>query len=154
LFRQATGEPGWMLASTQGARVFLQPEAVLRRDGKEDSTLLHEFLHVLVESEASAQSPLWLREGLVEALAEGKPVSAPATRVDVRALEVALMRPASQAESQRAHADAARLAEALIAQRGLDEVRQWVRSGNVPDAAIRTLALVPASERAVPSRPR
>ena len=68
LFRQSTHEPGWMMASTRGTRVSLQPEPLLQSSGREEETLLHEFLHVLVESEASSQSPLWLREGLVEAL--------------------------------------------------------------------------------------
>lgn len=154
LFRQATGEPGWMLASTQGERVFLQPEGVLKRDGKEEDTLLHEFLHVLVESEASAQTPLWLREGLVEALAEERPMLDGAGHVDLTALNLALMRPASQAESQRAHAASAQVVRALLLHDGLERVRQWVRSGSVPDAAVRTLALVPAEERPVPSRPR
>ena len=29
--------------------------------------MLHEFLHALVEEQATAHTPLWLREGLVEA---------------------------------------------------------------------------------------
>ena len=154
LFRQATSEPGWMLASTQGARIFLQPPALLKKDSKEDDTLLHEFLHVLVESEASAQTPLWLREGVVEALAEGGLPSDGAGHVDLTALNLALARPANQAESQRAHAEAARLVRVLLLHNGLEQVRQWVRSGSVPDAAVRTLALVPVPERAAPSRPR
>ncbi len=70
LFRQTTGEPGWMLASTRGSDVFLQPAAVRKNNGADDQALLlHEFLHVLIEQEAGANAPLWLREGLVETLA-------------------------------------------------------------------------------------
>ena len=69
LFRQTTGEPGWMLASTRGSNVFLQPAAVRRNNGGTEALLLHEFLHVLVEQQAGEQAPLWLREGLVETLA-------------------------------------------------------------------------------------
>ncbi len=145
LFRQATSEPGWMLASTQGARVFLQPEDVLQRSGRKDDTLLHEFLHVLVESEASAQAPLWLREGLAEAVAEGPTAAGPGAPVDVRAVEAALAHPASQADSQRAHADAARLVAGLIARNGLEKVREWVRSGSMPDAAIRVSGRAPGT---------
>ncbi len=148
LFRQATREPGWMLASTQSALVFLQPEEVLRGGGQEENTLLHEFLHVLVESEGSAQTPLWLREGIVEAVAQGPDAREAGARGDVRVLEAALARPASQAESQRAHAQAARLVNGLIARYGLDQVRQWVRSGRVPESAITMLALVPGSAAA------
>ena len=67
-----TAQPGWALASTRGNTIVLQPESVLRNHGRSSSaTLLHEMLHVLVESEASQRAPLWLREGLVEALAGG-----------------------------------------------------------------------------------
>ncbi len=69
LFRQTTGEPGWMLASTRGSHVFLQPATVRRNNGGSEALLLHEFLHVLVEQQAGEQAPLWLREGLVETLA-------------------------------------------------------------------------------------
>ena len=138
LFRQETNEPGWMLASTRGARVFLQPEDVLKRSGSEEATLLHEFLHVLVESEASAQTPLWLREGIVEAVASGSAERSVTAGMDVRTLDESLLRPASQAESLRAHAEAARLAGGLLARDGLEQVRMWVRSGSVPVEALRT----------------
>jgi stage II sporulation protein D len=140
LFRQSTHEPGWMMASTQGARVFLQPEPLLQRSGREEETLLHEFLHVLVESEASAQSPLWLREGLVEALGDGVPEEHQAGAVvNAGVLDVELARPASQAESQRAHAEAARLTRALIARYGIEQMRDWLRAGAVPEPVIKTV---------------
>jgi stage II sporulation protein D len=139
-FRQTTHEPGWMLASAQGAKVFLQPAAVVERSGKEEEMLLHEFLHALVESEASAQAPLWLREGVVEALAEDLAGLRPGGAAgDAGELDAALTRPASEAESQRAHAQAARWTRALMARYGLNQVRQWLRSGNVPEVAIRTV---------------
>ena len=140
LFRQETGEPGWMLASTEGTRVVLQPEAVARRGGSEEPTLLHEFLHVLVESEAAGTAPLWLREGVVEAVME----SGDSPReVEVRdglsmsraELDANLTRPPSQAESQRAHAEAARRARVLIGKFGLEQVRAWLRSG-VPESSV------------------
>ncbi len=137
LFRQTTTEPGWMLASTAGARVFLQPEAVVKKNGGEEETLLHEFLHVLVESEAAAQAPLWLREGVVEALAKASnSVDEAAPEVSMTAVEKELARPASETESQWAHTAAGRMARALIAQYGLAQVRQWLRTGSVPDAAV------------------
>jgi stage II sporulation protein D len=151
LFRQVTAEPGWMLASTQGTRVFLQPEAVLKRSGNEADTLLHEFLHVLVESEASPQASLWLREGIVEALTSAQ--HGDGAVMDVAALNGALARPASQAESQQAHAQAGMLAQVLIARYGLEQVRQWLRSGVVPESAVtvRGQAPVPVG---IPSRRR
>jgi stage II sporulation protein D len=153
LFRQVTSEPGWMLAATQGSRVFLQPPSVLKRGDSEEQTLLHEFLHVLVESEASPQAPLWLREGMVEALASEQ--HEVGLGMDVVDLNAVLARPASQADSQRAHARAGMLAQALIARNGLDQVRQWLRSGIVPESVVMTggqaLAPVPAGS---PSRQR
>jgi stage II sporulation protein D len=136
LFRQSTHEPGWIMASTRGARIFLQPEPSLQRSGREEETLLHEFLHVLVESEASAQAPLWLREGLVEALVNGAPLQhRDGSIANTLMLDAELAQPASQAESQRAHAQAAKLAKALIARNGLEQVRAWLRAGTVPEPA-------------------
>jgi stage II sporulation protein D len=66
-FRNATGEPGWVAAHTQGRRIHLQPVELLR--GTLGATLRHELLHVAVESAASPGLPLWFREGLVEYLA-------------------------------------------------------------------------------------
>ncbi|MGB8539241.1 MAG: SpoIID/LytB domain-containing protein, partial [Acidobacteriaceae bacterium] len=118
LFRQTTGEPGWMLASTRGSRVFLQPATVRRRNGAAGTLLLHEFLHVLVEQQAGASAPLWLREGLVEVLA------APEKRwerVDLAAAEVdaALAHPSSAAASRQAHEAAAGMAALLCTRYGM-----------------------------------
>jgi stage II sporulation protein D len=145
LFREQTGEPGWVLASTQGTKVFLQPREVLQKGGREEGTLLHEFLHVLVESEASPRTPLWLREGLVETLAGSHALQGSGMADDRRVLDTSLAHPANQAESQHAHAAAGRLAGALVAEEGLERVRSWVRSGDLPDAVVRTLT--PARER-------
>jgi hypothetical protein len=73
IFRQLTAQPGWDLAGTQ-AQQFDRVAAGRGRaarilDDAAPAALLHEMLHVLVEAEASAQTPLWLREGLVEVLA-------------------------------------------------------------------------------------
>src|SRR5262249_17234937 len=73
-FRDATGEPGYVAASTLGRTVRIQPAAMLRSTGKLESTLLHEMLHVAVESQAHPKTPQWFREGLVLYLA-GAPVS-------------------------------------------------------------------------------
>src|SRR5262249_34860027 len=41
-FRNATGEPGWVAAHTQGRRIEMQPPVV-------ESTLRHELMHVVIE---------------------------------------------------------------------------------------------------------
>ncbi len=63
-FRNSTGEPGWVAASTRGRTIQLQPADVLRQTGTLESTIHHELLHMLIESYARPGTPLWFREGL------------------------------------------------------------------------------------------
>jgi stage II sporulation protein D len=138
LFRQTTGEPGWMLASTRGSHIFLQPATVMHSNGGAETLLLHEFLHVLVEQQAGANAPLWLREGLVESLAApGKRTWEP---VDLSAAEVdaALAHPESATASRRAHEAAARMAALLRARYGMPAVLEFLRNG-VPSEAVKSL---------------
>jgi len=134
LFRQTTNEPGWMLASTRGSTVFLQPAAVLRNNGGAQALLLHEFLHVLVEQEAGEKAPLWLREGLVETLAN--PVNDRSALPDLPASEVdaALAHPANAGVSRHAHRVAAQMAALLCVRYGMPAVREFLRNGVPPDA--------------------
>jgi stage II sporulation protein D len=138
LFRQTTGEPGWMLASTRGSHVFLQPASVRQSNGGAETLLLHEFLHVLVEQQAGASAPLWLREGLVETLAaprnrKSEPVDLPAAEVDA-----ALAHPSSATVSRRAHEAAARMAALLCARYGMPAVLGFLRNG-IPSEAVKSL---------------
>jgi stage II sporulation protein D len=137
LFRQTTGEPGWMLASTRGSDVFLQPAQVRQNNGGTEALLLHEFLHVLVEQQAGEQAPLWLREGLVEKLASpGKPqfrIAMPA-----RDLDAALAHPADAAASRDAHHVAAQMAAQLSIRYGMAAVRDFLRNG-VPPSVLKSL---------------
>jgi stage II sporulation protein D len=138
LFRQTTGEPGWMLASTRGSHVFLQPATVRRKNGGDEALLLHEFLHVLVEQQAGENTPLWLREGLVEILAA--PGKEAQESMDLSAAEVdaVLAHPANAVVSRRAHQAAARMATLLRARYGMPAVRAFLRNG-VPSEAIKSL---------------
>jgi stage II sporulation protein D len=127
LFRQTANEPGWMLASTRGTTVFLQPAGVRRSNGATEGLLLHEFLHVLVEQEAGDKAPLWLREGLVETLTDrGKRrvVDWPASEVDA-----ALAHPANAIVSRHAHQVAEGMAALLCARYGMSAVREFLRNG-------------------------
>jgi stage II sporulation protein D len=138
LFRQTTGEPGWMLASTRGSHIFLQPATVRQTNGGAKTLLLHEFLHVLVEEQAGASAPLWLREGLVESLAapekrKWEPVDLTAAEVDA-----ALAHPSSAAASRRAHEAAAHMAALLCARYGVPAVLDFLRNG-VPSEAVKSL---------------
>ena len=53
-FRDATGEPGSVAAYTVGTRIQIWRREALR----------HEMLHVLIEAQAKAGTPVWFREGL------------------------------------------------------------------------------------------
>jgi stage II sporulation protein D len=134
LFRQTTGEPGWMLASTRGNNVFLQPPAVRRNNEGTDDLLLHEFLHALVEQQAGEKAPLWLREGLVESLAGGRKKTEELMDTPASAVDAALAHPASAAASRHAHRLAAQMAATLCARYGVAAVREFLHSG-VPSEA-------------------
>ncbi len=139
LFRESAQEPGWVLADTRGTSIFTQPPRILANSGHASETLRHEFLHVLVEQEASAAAPLWLREGLVEALSQSAEHEVQRTPADLAAIDAVLAHPASYQQALWAHEQVGALARALIAAYGLDQVRGWLRSG-VPGEAIRRIS--------------
>jgi stage II sporulation protein D len=127
LFRQLTNQPGWMLASTSGTVIVLQPEAILRFQPKvEQTTMLHEMLHVVVESECTSRTPLWLREGFTELLAGEKDSVLPA--LTTQQIETELTQPSSRAANERAHLAAAAKVNGLIARYGMSSVRGWLSS--------------------------
>jgi hypothetical protein len=116
----------------------LQPATVRQSNGGAETLLLHEFLHVLVEQQAGASAPLWLREGLVETLAapgkrKWEPVGLAATEVDA-----ALAHPSSATVSRQAHEAAARMAALLCARYGMPAVLGFLRNG-VPSEAVKSL---------------
>lgn len=128
VFRQMTGEPGWALGSAQGDTIVMEPEQVFHANGvDEGKTLLHEMLHVLVESAAGERSPLWLREGLVEVLAGD--VRRGATPMSDAEMAAALAHAKTLAESRRAHDAAAAKVDGLVQRYGLATVRGWLGSG-------------------------
>jgi stage II sporulation protein D len=65
VFRNATGEPGWIAASTKGWVIRMQPAAADR------ATLRHEMYHVLIEANRRVPMPQWFEEGLALSLAGG-----------------------------------------------------------------------------------
>jgi stage II sporulation protein D len=128
-FRDATGEPGWVAASTRGRTIRLQPTDVLRDSGTLESMLLHELLHMLVEEHAKAGTPLWYREGLVLYLAQpnGHPNS---TKFEtVAALEKALRNPAGEQEMRQAYAEAQARVAHLVIEQGRETVIRWLQEG-------------------------
>jgi hypothetical protein len=107
-----------------------------------DATMLHEFLHALVEHEAGPQAPLWLREGLVETWSKGQnqPSSlANATpALGLNAVDIALAHSSKEAESEAAHRVAGWYVAKLLDRFGRTKVLEWLRSG-VPSSVVATL---------------
>ena len=125
-FRDATGEPGWVAASTRGATVRLQPAAALQARGVLESTLLHEMLHVVVEQRAHPRNPEWFREGLVLWIVEpGRPATGGAGQLEGAA---------SEAEMRRSYEAARSRVKRLVERYGRAVVLSWV-AGGVPAAA-------------------
>jgi stage II sporulation protein D len=120
-FRHATGEPGWVSARASGLRIEIQPAALLRSKGILDSTLRHELLHVVIESQSKPGLPVWFREGLVGVLSESGSHSG-AGPGDVRERN-------DEGQARRAYADVHRRVSALINRYGRATVLGWVRSG-------------------------
>jgi stage II sporulation protein D len=129
-FRNSTGEPGWVAASTRGRTIQMQPPDVLREAGTLDSTLHHELLHMLIESYARPGTSLWFREGLVLYLS-GPASSAPQGIAfeTTAALEKALRAPASQEELRRAYAEARGRVAQLAQQHDKQTLLDWVQNG-------------------------
>jgi stage II sporulation protein D len=120
IYRDATGEPGWVAASTLGSVIRLQPLATLRGTHSLASTLRHEFLHMLIESNARSGAPLWLREGL--AIYLENPDAAKPSKVDVDSLEKRLHSLETEAEMRAAYRDCASAVAGAVEKSGLSAV--------------------------------
>jgi hypothetical protein len=94
-------------------------------------------LHTLIESESTDKAPLWLREGLAEALADVHSAYTPPAST-LATIEHRLTDPQSLAEFQRAHRDAAAIVRSLGHTYSLAVMRQWLRDG-VPTQIQQTL---------------
>lgn len=128
-FRDATLAPGWVAAFTEGDWIGTQPLETLSARKMLVSVLRHEFLHVLIESVAAPTTPLWLREGLAEAMGSSAlPAgSAPALKLDE--VDRALRDATTEAQSQAAHRAAGWYAAQLVAHAGREQVIAWLRTG-------------------------
>jgi stage II sporulation protein D len=129
-FRNSTGEPGWVAASTRGHTIQMQPSDVLREAGTLESTIRHELLHMLIDSHALPGTPLWFREGLVLYLTEPNASSKPGGSLDdLSSLEKTLRSPTSEEELRRAYAGARARVAQLARQHGKEALLDWVRNG-------------------------
>jgi stage II sporulation protein D len=133
IYRDATGEPGWVAASTLGNAVRLQPISTLQRTHALDSTLRHEFLHMLIESQAARDTPLWFREGL--AIYLDNRAAAKPRAVDVDALETRMHSLRNEAEMRTAYGDCAAAVADRVEKSGLSAVlssaKTWAGGASV-----------------------
>ncbi len=127
-YRNSTGQPGWIAAFTRGHTISLQPVSVLRRKSALEPTLRHEFVHLLVESRARPDTPLWFREGLTLVLAEPDRQQEP-VMMDLRQIEAGLENPASRESLERCYAAARTRVAGLIATNGRKSVMGWLSLG-------------------------
>lgn len=146
-FRDATLAPGWVAAFTEGNWIATQPLRTLAARQLLVPILRHEFLHALVESRAAPNTPLWLREGLVEAWSDSpnlpggngsaKPNGPPPVlRLDQ--IDRSLTHSANEIQYQAAHRAAAWCAARLLDRFGRAQVLSWLRSG-LPASAVAAL---------------
>ena len=140
-YRDSTGEPGWVAASTLGHTVRMQPAALLNAHSALDSTLRHEFIHLLVEAHARPGLPLWFREGIVLYLSnpgEGNSAGAPINQD----MEKMFQQAADRGQMEQAYGAARARVAALVQQNGKDTVTSWLARG-LP-ANLATIAAEPA----------
>jgi stage II sporulation protein D len=136
-FRNSTGEPGWVAASTRGRTIQMQPSDVLREAGTLESTIRHELLHMLIDSYALPGTPLWFREGLVLYLTTPNAASKQSENVDdLKSLEKALRAPTSEEELRHAYAGARTRVAQLARQHGKEALLNWVQNGLPPELTV------------------
>jgi stage II sporulation protein D len=137
-FRDATLAPGWVAAFTEGEWIGTQPLRILAAHRLLNATMLHEFLHALVENEAGPQAPLWFREGLVEVWSEGAIGTTAPPALSLIAANAALAHSFNEAESESAHRAAGWYAARLLDRYGREKALEWLRSG-IPSGVLATL---------------
>ena len=128
-YRDTTGQPGWVAASTRGQTVRLQPLADLRKRSILESTLRHEFFHLLIEPRARPNTPLWFREGLVLHLSEPNKRNPPSAALTDKQIEEILRNPGTREKQEKAYAAARARVTSLIQQNGKSTVLDWLSSG-------------------------
>ncbi len=134
-FRDATLAPGWVAAFTEGDWIATQPLHTLAARNLLSGTLLHEFLHVLVEAQAGPTAPLWLREGLVETWSEA---DVKTTALKIEALDQALAHAKTENDSEAAHRAAGSYAAQLLKRYGRAQVLAWLHAG-LPSGVVAVL---------------
>jgi stage II sporulation protein D len=126
MFRDATGEPGWIAASTRNEHIRMQPPTVLAE--QTERVLRHEFLHVLIEGNAKPGTPLWFREGLVVYLG-GDPPVADETTMSVETIDRVIASRSANADMRQAYQQAAAMVRDLDRRYGRAKLMNWLQNG-------------------------
>ena len=130
MFRDATGEPGWVAAATRVRTIQTQPAEVLKQAGTLESTLRHELLHILIEAHAKPGTPLWFREGLVLYLSEPNAVVDSSNEFKGGGeLEKAIANPTSESQLRVAYSQAHAKVAAMAKRYGKETLILWVQEG-------------------------
>ena len=114
-FIRATGQPGWMAASSDGQSIALEPLELLVRRQILNQTLRHELTHLVVHRLGAKGVPRWFEEGCVLYLTGERIPPPAATLIPETKLEESIAQPRSEAEMKSAYAQA------------LERVRQYAR---------------------------
>ncbi len=133
-YRDSTGQPGWIAAFTRGRQISLQPMAVLKKKSILDSTLRHEFTHLLIEARARAGTALWFREGLALYFADPQHHSEPAPMSDAE-MEKAFSKLQDRQKLEQAYAAARSRVARMVEQNGKETVLLWLING-LPDSSM------------------
>ena len=128
-YRDTTGQAGWVAASTRGQTIRLQPLAELRRRSILESTLRHELYHLLVETRATKNTPLWFREGLVLNFSSPRVPDATSSLLTAEQIDQILKRGDTRENTERAYISAHRVVAALIQHYGKETVLGWLTDG-------------------------
>ena len=134
-YRDATGQPGWVAASTRGHTIRLQPLAGLRRRAVLESTLRHELTHLLVEARAKNGTAIWFREGLTLYLSgDGGGADPALAPLPPGRIDAILAKGDTQESTRRAYQSAHKIVRSLVQKYGKEKVLGWLGSGMPLDA--------------------
>jgi stage II sporulation protein D len=117
-FIRATGQPGWMAATSDGQSIALEPLALLARKRILNQTLRHELTHLVVHRLCAKGVPRWFEEGLVLYLTGERIEPRTTARAPGQKLEAAIAKPRSEAEMKAAYAQALERVRLLARRQG------------------------------------
>ena len=134
-YRDTTGEPGWIAASVRAHTIRLQPLIELQRKSIVESTLRHELFHLLVESHATTNTPLWFREGIVLYLSSPNAAPPKVPAMTDQRMESSLLHPTSRDDQEKAYAAAQNRVALLVQLSGKEAVLGWLSAGIPADVS-------------------